>query len=565
MATHTVIEIPKTTSAAADPRAPSIVTTLPPEIRNRIYEHLFAKDGPVLLDDGNPQMELLSRDHVTQSVHGNIEQQLREYKPCHVFGDCIGLLLSCRQVYHEAVGILYGHNTFLFSRFLVRQMHFTCKWLSNIGSHYQLLSHVHIDADALVTKLTRAYDLLPLLKLIWFRPQAKCKISFVLSGRSLSKKLPYNRGLYDLPPSMELMNGVLFALGTADALSLRQYARYSGLISSIRIWYNDHGYTGFVQYTGSDSSRRFPHPVKHFEILDYGTKVQWERPQQSSLLSLPDVFLSAINTYASASDTGVVFDLDIKKAWGYHVGLSGVNRFLRCDIDRMVTRVYDDITIRMSTREAMTDFGDFKALQELMDIETFQDLLNPYECREEARSIEMVLMFKLFTQTPTADLRININNLLKIYERDHEDLSIIIQESDSSTSGTRSIIWQYIQGAVFLLLSDVLKQYPSQASQPLPHIWINGHGTVLSATYPATATSKETSIPCSYPIDDPVGNLLQGYRKLKHLHQQGGELKRIVAAHRPGPGLDSSSLVGMWYSLRWLFGVDHIVDADACY
>ncbi|KAI4644652.1 uncharacterized protein J4E79_011089 [Alternaria viburni] len=549
MATRTVIEIPKTTSGPADPHASSILTTLPPEIRNRIYEYLFKRDRPVIVDDGQAHVELWERSHGIHYTHGSVEQQVRDEDLCDVFAGCTDLLLSCRQVYHEAVGVLYGQNTFFFSRFLERQMHFTCTWLSGIGSHYQLLSRVSMDADAPY----RRYNLLPLLKFIWNNPQAKCEFAFVRSGSSEYIGRNKSAELYDPVTAADPMNNILFQLGTADVLNLRQYARYSGLVSSIIVWYSEFDHHGFVQYDASDISRSFPDPERWFDISDHGSKVQWKESEQLNLLSLPEEFLSAINAYARASDTNVTFDLDINKARGYHVGLSGVNTSLRNDIDLMKARVYDEIMIRMSTQKDTTDFNGFKALQEMLNIDNFSNLVVPYLRREGQCPINMVLMFKLSTPKPVADLRINITKLLHTFTRAYGDLSITIQGSDSGMSGTRSIMWHHIQSAVLLLLSDVLEQYPSEANRPLPNIWMDGHGTVLRATYRAKTTSEETIIPCSYAIDDPIDLLTQGHRRIKCL-DQGGILKHLrVASQQSGPS--SGSLFGMWFNLRYSLGM----------
>ncbi|KAI4622702.1 uncharacterized protein J4E87_006269 [Alternaria ethzedia] len=555
MAVRTIIEIPKTSSGAADPGAPSILTTLPPEIRNRIYEYLFKRDGPVILDDGQVHRELWDWLHVIHFTHGGVERQVRNEDLCNVFAGCTDLLLSCRQVYHEAVGILYSQNTFFFSQFLHNQMHFTCTWLSRIGSHYQLLSRVSIDAHASAHMQPRQYNLLPLLKLIWNHPQAKCQFAFVHSGSSFSQKQDNSAGLDDPITVAHLMNHVLFEIGTADVLNLRQYAKYSGLISSITIWYHGHDHCGYVEYNDPGISRSFPHPERYFDILAHGSKVQWKEPEQLDLPSFPGELLSTINAYVGASDTSVIFDLDINEARGYRIGLSGVNNSLRADIDQMYTRVYDEIVIRMSTQEARTDFNDFKALQKLLEVDNFENLVNPYDRRGEQCFMNMILVFKLSKPEPTPDLRININKLLHTFKRDHGGLVITVQESDRSVNGTHFIIWHHVQKAVFLLISDILEECPSKANWPLPQIWINGHGTVLCATYPATASSEEIIISSLYANNDPADVLVQYDRKIEYLEQSGALEDLINALHNPF-SMSTDTLGLMWYCLRCYLGMD---------
>jgi len=218
----------------------------------------------------------------------------------------------------------------------------------------------------------------------------------------------------------------------------------------------------------------------------------------------------------------------------------------------MHTRVYDEIVVRMSTQEARTDFNNFKALRKLLEVGNFDSLVN--NRREKDCFINMILMFKLSIPEPTADLRININKLLLAFNSDHGSLVITVQGPDSSMKDTQSVRWQHIQTAVFLLLSDVSEQYPSKTHQPLPQIRINGYGTVLHATYPATAISEEKIIPCSYGIDDPADLLDQYHRKTEYLDQTG-ILGDLASSYDVYSYMDNDSLGSMWYCLRYYLGM----------
>jgi len=558
MAVRTIIEIPKTTSGAADPGAPSILTTLPPEIRNRIYEYLFKRDGPILLNDDQGRLDPWTRNYVTHSTHGGAEQQDSDGDFCQGFHGCVGLLLSCRQIYHEAVGILYGENMFLFSQALTNQLASACTWLASIGSHYQLLSRVRVDTKMYDEYQHMEYDLLPLLKLIWNHPDAKCDIAFTLSDCSLLEEGSFGFVRRHDPDSpTEFMNGLLCALGTNDALSLRQYAKYSCLISSITVYHyqDEDAYQGYVAYTEYGIRRSCPHPVREFHILNHGSEVRWKESLKWSLPFLPNTLLSNISAYVNATDASIVFDLDAKKARGYRVGLSGVNDSLRCDIDQIRTPKYDEVVIRMSAHEATTDFESFKALEELLGIERFARLVNPNERRNQQCPITMLLMVKLSTPKPPADLRINISRLLQMFRCKGADPAIDIQQFDGILCDTWPIMWHHVQAVVFFLLSDVLVQYPSKANQPFPQIWINGHGWVLRATYPATATSEEITIPCSYIIDDP-DDIPRRYWNRRRDFEINGILKDFPPTYNDKFHIIGDSLASMWYCLKNYHGRD---------
>ena len=167
------ITIPRTIFAPADPEEPSFRTTLPAELRNRIYEMLFKRDGLVLLHNTAayyPKLPVLQPNSSTNSlIMGEFDSQFenniagrREF----LYDSQVALLLSCRQFYHESIGTLYGQNKFIFSRALHRYDHaagdrsleyknseyqplvYAPQWLSSIGSHISLLSEIFIDSDA---------------------------------------------------------------------------------------------------------------------------------------------------------------------------------------------------------------------------------------------------------------------------------------------------------------------------------------------------------------------------------------------------------------------------------
>jgi hypothetical protein len=75
---------------------------------------------------------------------------VEEYR--HVFNKCITLIRACRQIYHEAVGILYGFNSFRFLQIRmpgrqdqVRSLEYAAKMLYSIRSYFKLLSKVLIN------------------------------------------------------------------------------------------------------------------------------------------------------------------------------------------------------------------------------------------------------------------------------------------------------------------------------------------------------------------------------------------------------------------------------------
>jgi hypothetical protein len=559
MDTHTIIEILKTTSGAANPLAPSILTTIPPEIRNQIYDHLYKRDAPVLLLDGCAYGEGLRRRLRNRELireHHGIENSIKDEDFHHGFGNCVGLLLSCRQVYHEAVGILYGQNIFLFAQFLSFQQGFAGKWLSSIGSHYKLLSRVHMEVDGFDDDgHSTEQQLLSLLKPIWKNPQAKCEIVFVLSERSLAERAHLGTGRYDPVPWINLLNNVFFRLGIKDALNLRRCAKFSRLVHSITIEKSAGASSfGHVHFFNSDTPPLSNYITRSFDISGHGSELGWRESPHSTLLDLPIEFLSAINAYVRASDARIVFDLDNEQAQGFYVGLSGVNRFFEYHVDTDRVQLYNEIEIRMSTQKATTDFNSFAALQRWLNIGRFASLINSRTWRAQKCSVNMVLMFRLPTTKPIEDLRINIVRLLDKLNCDDVDSFVIVQESDRSKRDTKPIMWHHLRRAVFLVLSDVLELYPFTADWDLPQIWINGHGNVLCAKYPASSRYEQITVSGVYTHDNATINLEQAYRKIRSTKE--ALASNVLPYHKlrgpPGEG----SLSRFWKRLRSRVKVD---------
>jgi hypothetical protein len=121
----------KTASSPADPNAPSFFTSLPPEMRNAIYEVLFKHDEPVLVHNANAYhaQEPYRDDYTDMEVYMTevtLFDQISEAEIGadaefhHGFREALPLLHSCRQIYHECAGVLYGCNEFVVSRALNR-------------------------------------------------------------------------------------------------------------------------------------------------------------------------------------------------------------------------------------------------------------------------------------------------------------------------------------------------------------------------------------------------------------------------------------------------------------
>ncbi|CAN9342928.1 unnamed protein product, partial [Alternaria alternata] len=209
-------------SQSNDPGAASLLG-IPPELRNQIYEYLLVNYEPITMVN-----EVGDDDDTTSRVSN--------------FVGSSAIILTCRQIYHEALGILYGQNVFRFQYSVQYQKYFvflitspveTCtKWVEDIGSCLSGLRTVTIDIS--VPKLHGDYheferdsyqntqDHMPILRLldiIWNDIASNISIKFEHThetGRMYELvPLPSPWSLLDLPDEI-IMDIACLALPNHD-------------------------------------------------------------------------------------------------------------------------------------------------------------------------------------------------------------------------------------------------------------------------------------------------------------------------------------------------------------
>ena len=198
--------IPKTVSQPEGP-GPSFLT-LAPELRNTIYEHLVILPHPIRI----------SRLDNTRSLLGASSKQPYRSGAASV----LGILGTCHTTYHEAVGIFYAQNTFVYDFFDTNYRmsilapfvaHFVEIWWSRF--HY--LHHVTIQCgDFPDFSDSSDFDLAPLVKICWARDDQKCIFSLISPVDAEQDEQPEE--------STVLMNETLRQL-VADTFGIRQYHR----------------------------------------------------------------------------------------------------------------------------------------------------------------------------------------------------------------------------------------------------------------------------------------------------------------------------------------------------
>ena len=527
----TIVEPAQVTSRPADPSEPSFLQ-LPAEIRNAVYELLFTNDGPVFLhnadaffprapdlddydDDGGPrcrcescQYEGISHYERDRSAWAAAMDKDTTTLRClkfhfaHGLSEGLGMLGSCHQIRSEAAGVLYGHNTFAFSRSTMRhdinyltnehrawyepmfydnerynQLNYSARWMNSIGDHYRFLRRVVIDMDAMCPSHCRwaaDFDILPLIRIMWAHPKAKCEIAFESTGRMLSAHL--HNAVDHIVVSVDL-NTLLHTLGKEDMLGLRHVSRS---LESVVIEQVGRSERHYVKY--KRSGPRF------FNTMAEGAEVSWnpKKPIESRA-DLPRSIRQIIARYVALGPEGIVVDLTAYVTQGLDLTLLSLVPY---SVKSLIRPGYS-LTLSMTSQEAETSFERFSALDTLLWPEAINNTTISYIDRGEfgltsGQSID--LNFILDDDKGLEDVKINMRGLVRFLSSVSilkanmwSTIKIIIKDKDGRQRACSEVPTEKLRRAVFLFFTDLLRDsiFSRERQQHTPNIRINGFGAIL--------------------------------------------------------------------------------------
>jgi hypothetical protein len=160
-------------SRPRDPDEPSLLTTLPVELRLQIYEYLFLQDKPIVvqkdskwvdnattealececlygMSDEDLYPQWVEDESETSDSEDSIQVPEEPFSTAGGINAGFGLLGSCRQIYTEAIDVLYSKNAFtlpLESCCLFIRVETTVQWMLTLGSNIPRLRRVYIQAS----------------------------------------------------------------------------------------------------------------------------------------------------------------------------------------------------------------------------------------------------------------------------------------------------------------------------------------------------------------------------------------------------------------------------------
>ncbi|KAF3034959.1 hypothetical protein E8E11_000915 [Didymella keratinophila] len=414
-------------SQPIDPDAPTFLTTFPVEICNAVYQVLFKRDTPVEIMDLEKYRtaQAWCEDYEDDSDLGEdekneLEASIEEHKKKNLFdfGPNLALLSL-------STDILRGNW---------RPIDVAAKFCQAIGSTLADTSKLNIDIDRLCPleyRDTTVMEILPLLSVIWSRPQ--------VAGRKFHERVHDDADYEgDIDLTVSQINSIFHAFCQADSLVVRRYGRYERLIRRICFDLDVDGdnYTPTNQIAYRTGHRQYFEWATTFETDKSYAEIRPCVEAKSVSKDLPNLIQDRILRYAMKSHESIDFDLHRRTVTGLNTGLLGLGRSIR-------NHVLD--TIRQLNRITL-----------------------------HVRRLNVNL----------TDLRVNV--LTFIHLTYSMTLNTVVRISVGSLSVVEAyeINLQTLRRRCSILLSVAMVLIPGLGQLSAPEIWINGVGAFIQLRWP---------------------------------------------------------------------------------
>ncbi|KAH9880922.1 hypothetical protein IAQ61_001216 [Plenodomus lingam] len=502
------ISIPRSTAMRA--HCGSWLFTLPSELRNKVYELIIPVGKVITLHREEESQRMSCRITGDCGPATTALTQLPASDGAHPkLHDCLALLLTCQQTYHEGAGTLYGANILRFSQntrnptSVCKLLSITVNFCSSIGFAIHFLQRIEIDLScisvpACICKMHRrgvarcthkCIDLAPLQKLLWQEAVENCEISFVKS-KFQGLVLLQGQGRYDY--NVDVLNNLVSCL-RRDTAGLRRYVQQlqtleicpSSMLSTnhclMKVVPSTQPYRGLAQLRYRHGSRHLDIPIL---LLDSdGNHLHQMAPYKANFMGLPNTLRSKIFREILCPDANVIFDLETGRR-------PAINRTLLDmwwpgnavdDLSLLFWRE-NVITFRMTSTSRDLPSSRFQPMKEVLCVKrTFDGWLYPWFPRANFKAcsnLKLELAFKLEDGVTLADVEVGVKGLLRLasgYQgREFRITCSLYHESAPDTViEVSTFSLQDVQANVLELLSAIDDEDEENANF---EIYINGHG-----------------------------------------------------------------------------------------
>ena len=494
------VSIPKVTAHPIDPHAPSFLN-LSGEARNIVYEMLFEFEQPVA---------------ISAPLYAHASQTL--VPP-------VALLSTCRQIYHEAVGILYTRNQFLAAATSDFTWSYDVKdaasWLLGLGSQARHLRHltVHVahhgrDLYELqkfhpgTKSNARLFEILPLLRALWELRLDRCHVEFAPRTRDHANDLDVDRsdalcaanatfaaiayGPVALATPRKLLASV--QISSSGACLLQFKSSTEGLVSSVECLTPTGACVTSIEGLPAELGplpRLVRHPAKK---------------SQASLMGLPFRVQARVAswymTMAKEASMAIEVDLGMRRirGLGHLHPLLAVNRFFRLKALSSITMLAEPVTVRLPMNTISKNKRGFWDLFRYV----CEDAGGPdrFDCLHWAllrnRHLSISITFQVASLVTLRNVEIDVHGLLQIEMRRERSWPVDFPRSDIpirvalvhapdkhstlQTLQTRQFPLGQLKQKMLLLLRDAI-QTSTNHYRDMNKVCIAGHYPPLAKFY----------------------------------------------------------------------------------
>jgi hypothetical protein len=435
-------------SAPADLDRPSFLK-LPAEIRNSVYEHLLRSQGSTTLelDRWDPKWRVVSRPIVPNVV----------------------FLATCRQMYSEAIGVLYCQNTFEFtmesSRTRDAWFENVSNWLTGIGRHASLLGTLLIDmSDIQAWPLN--INILPLLRHLWKHKTSRLGIKFTSRHESVCT-----------PAEAERLGAVMTHL-VVDTFPELQVYDESGLLRQVRIvpWENT-GWICFgvpldgIRYAWHDD---YPLTYDHkFRITTTGISLKASlTPDPGNWVENPSI-CQGIPSRLAQDTTGFVFDLTRKTLSPKPCTLGQVNENFR-RLTQELVRLERKVAKITTSQRKIASLNEVALIKEFG--RTNHNLPDP---SSTSLPFAIFIRFELDGQASLEEVRIDATAIVDATEYYDNSTTIRVELHNSKRTGSpideSTLQLADIRSRVLIAL-HVICEEDACRTKVKQTVWIDGKG-----------------------------------------------------------------------------------------
>ncbi|KAH4935443.1 hypothetical protein HBI25_004650 [Parastagonospora nodorum] len=599
------VKVLKASSCPETNDRPSFLTTLPAELRNNVYIWLFARDDPTIYTgpgrrDREPDFFSKFNDNYDEMPSFTPEEGVCLRRPSHDLGPSVAMLRTCRQIFHEAVGVLYSGNKIIVSvnlnnhNLFMRQFDDAREFLYSIGMQVAHVKEIEIDISPLCSafdcdrvddvEVEERIDLLPLARLKWYPPSSTCEFRLVNTGRALNHRVHgefTGNSAHMSNINAQLLEDIVKAVGSIHAL--KTHGRFDRLIDRIELSLDLE--SGSVHYpiTGPyhEVDKRTIIP---FEILrddqDRFHRLHWVScVHTSDLHPLPPRVYRKVMCWVMNGGENIIFDLDCRNVYGLPFNILQVDRSMR-SLALTCLPFYNQITIMMTKSLQRSNFDSWKSLKAWLEESisgSFPTVMKEPSPSHPEPPATIVLKVTLATLATLAELRIEITGLIRLTYKLRPYCLLRFELRSTREDGleecsNHATTLLLLRKTLFVFISGIMEDYPWRKDDDCPEIWVNGYGQIVEATYPGVCDKGPQSV-VNKDLDMAIDALeLLGETYIKSLKNQvfsktrSGAPRRFVSLRSSWPERsnalnESASMKAFWKSLYhqdWSKGSDSL-------